>query len=799
MKIEHHPVSKLFPILAYEPEQKLFIAADNSLCFGFLCRPLSGCDAAAGQRLNVFLNQEWPVDTLIQVSLYTSPDIDDTLALLETRRRNQKSYAHQQMTQETLAFLRNGTHTPLSGTDIVIRRVKLLVTVKLPLSNLEPTESDFRQAVELRQATEQALQTIGLVPQALSSDLYVRFMNTVMNWSPEAGWHDRVEPECDPQLLIREQFFDYDTSLRKDNRGLWLGDKRVKMLSVKRFPDQMNFGKAAAYLSDIPTGTRGIRENFMLSVTIHYPDAESTKSGIETRRQWVANQTHGPLLKFLPQLAERTAHFDSLIRAYNTGDRPVRIYFGMILFCDADNESRPVSNAKTYFRELGFQLMEDRFFCLPFFLNCLPFGAERAAMKDLNRYRTMATQHVIPLLPIFADWSGTGTPTINTISRNGQLQSISLFDSGSNYNCVIAAEPGRGKSFLSNEMILSYLAEGARIWVIDVGRSYKNLAEHLDGEFLEFSTESAICMNPFELIRDWKDEADIVYGLVSAMAAPTEKLSDLQTAGLKRVLKETWDQKGTTMCLDDLAEALKNDPDQRIRDVGQQLYPFTSKGEYGRFFNGRNNVRFTNDFVVLELEELKGRKHLQHVVLLQLIYQIQQEMYLGERDRPKLVIIDESWDLLGMGDTAKFMEEGARRFRKYGGASVFIVHSINDLYESPNGMAIAATSAFTFLLGQKRETIESVKEQKRLSLSEGGYALLSSVHTIPGRYSEILFLTSSGQGIGRLIVDPAKRLLYSTHPQDVHRLKHLREQGLDLHQAIQYVLAERSGRANHAA
>ena len=774
MKIEHHPVSKLFPILAYEPEQKLFIAADNSLCFGFLCRPLSGCDEAAGQRLNVFLNQEWPVDTLIQVSLYTSPDIDDTLALLETRRRNQKSYAHQQMTQETLAFLRNGTHTPLSGTDIVIRRVKLLVTVKLPLSNLEPTESDFRQAVELRQATEQALQTIGLVPQALSSDLYVRFMNTVMNWSPEAGWHDRVEPECDPQLLIREQFFDYDTSLRKDNRGLWLGDKRVKMLSVKRFPDQMNFGKAAAYLSDIPTCTRGIRENFMLSVTIHYPDAESTKSGIETRRQWVANQTHGPLLKFLPQLAERTAHFDSLIRAYNTGDRPVRIYFGMILFCDADNESRPVSNAKTYFRELGFQLMEDRFFCLPFFLNCLPFGAERAAMKDLNRYRTMATQHVIPLLPIFADWSGTGTPTINTISRNGQLQSISLFDSGSNYNCVIAAEPGRGKSFLSNEMILSYLAEGARIWVIDVGRSYKNLAEHLDGEFLEFSTESAICMNPFELIRDWKDEADIVYGLVSAMAAPTEKLSDLQTAGLKRVLKETWDQKGTTMCLDDLAEALKNDPDQRIRDVGQQLYPFTSKGEYGRFFNGRNNVRFTNDFVVLELEELKGRKHLQHVVLLQLIYQIQQEMYLGERDRPKLVIIDESWDLLGMGDTAKFMEEGARRFRKYGGASVFIVHSINDLYESPNGMAIAATSAFTFLLGQKRETIESVKEQKRLSLSEGGYALLSSVHTIPGRYSEILFLTSSGQGIGRLIVDPAKRLLYSTHPQDVHRLKHLR-------------------------
>ena len=90
---------------------------------------------------------------------------------------------------------------------------------------------------------------------------------------------------------------------------------------------------------------------------------------------------------------------------------------------------------------------------------------------------------------------------------------------------------------------------------------------------------------------------------------------------------------GTALTPDLLADSLNASPDQRIRDLGTQLFPFTSGGEYGRFFAGGNSMAFSGRLTVLELEELKGRKHLQQVVLLQLIYQIQQDMYLGERDR----------------------------------------------------------------------------------------------------------------------------------------------------------------------
>jgi conjugal transfer ATP-binding protein TraC len=71
------------------------------------------------------------------------------------------------------------------------------------------------------------------------------------------------------------------------------------------------------------------------------------------------------------------------------------------------------------------------------------------------------------------------------------------FDTAGNYNLCIAAESGKGKSFLTNETIVSYLTEDAQIRTIDAGRSYENLCEVLEGDFVKFNPSSGICLNPF--------------------------------------------------------------------------------------------------------------------------------------------------------------------------------------------------------------------------------------------------------------------------------------------------------------
>ena len=252
------------------------------------------------------------------------------------------------------------------------------------------------------------------------------------------------------------------------------------------------------------------------------------------------------------------------------------------------------------------------------------------------------------------------------------------------------------------------------------------------------------------------------------------------------------------MTVDASPTALLAEADARLQDVGRQLFSFTSAGEYGRYFNGANSIRFTAPLVVLELEELKSRRHLQQVVLLLLIYQIQQAMYLGERGQQKLVVIDEAWDLLTNGDVGRFIESGYRRFRKYGGAAVTITQSLADLYTNPVGRAIAENSANSFLLAQPAQAIDQLAAEQRLPMPAGAAELLKTVHTVPGAYSEIFCLTTLGGGIGRLVVDPFRRLLYSTAPQDVAALDAMQAQGLGTVEAIQALIEERRHGAESA-
>ena len=197
-----------------------------------------------------------------------------------------------------------------------------------------------------------------------------------------------------------------------------------------------------------------------------------------------------------------------------------------------------------------------------------------------------------------------------------------------------------------------------------------------------------------------------------------------------------------------------------------QLGSFTSRSSYGRFFAGHNNANFKNDLTVLELDELQGRKHLRQVVLLQLISQIQREIFLGERDRKKIVIIDEAWDLLKEGEVSVFMEHAYRKFRKYGGSAIIATQSVQDLYGNSVGKAISSNSANMFLL-------------------------LKSVHTEAGVFSEIFVSVGQLQCIGRLIVSDFQKLLYSTAPDDVNAIKQYQSRGMNVQDAINAVLMDR--------
>ncbi|STR27794.1 conjugal transfer ATP-binding protein TraC [Janthinobacterium lividum] len=201
----------------------------------------------------------------------------------------------------------------------------------------------------------------------------------------------------------------------------------------------------------------------------------------------------------------------------------------------------------------------------------------------------------------------------------------------------------------------------------------------------------------------------------------SQQLQEVQYKAISTVLLKLWKSYGNDLTITALRDAFKTGNiaeleikgDDRIRDLAIMLNPYAKGGQYERFFEGKNNVDFSNDFVVIENEELKRKPDLHAVVNILLMYQITGEMYLN-RDRKKLLIIDELKQQLGeigADDPVKaaVVEEAARRARKYGGALGTATQGADDYYGSVQMTAAFNCSDWVFLLRQNRSRLKSWK------------------------------------------------------------------------------------------
>lgn len=804
-------IAELIPAVAYDPESKCFVLSSGDratpssggLGFIFCCQPLTGGDDALADRLGVLLNQDWPKETIIQFTLAARPDIVGHLENYVAKRECNQPFLRE-LNELQAEFLRESVDTGLyTNRPGRARDVSLYISVQLPGDpTRKPTADEIQSARRRFDAVESILEGCYLHPQAMNPSEYIRLLQSYLDPRPDAVWRQNSYPAYDESTEIRKQVVDPGAFIYVDPDKVQIGKGRIaKMLSTKRWPEQVYFGQARRYLGDLLTGSRGIYDHCLLTMTCYIPDNESKRQKFTTKRNWVTNAATGPLAKFLPQLLQQKQSFDALFEAVDQGDRLIQVGFSCVLFTTAEEEVKSAANAATYLREAGFQFFQDQFITLAVMLNAIPMCADRDAIKPMERFRTMATRHIVGLAPLFADWKGTGSPMLAPVSRNGQVMTISPFDSDESYNLFVAGSSGGGKSFSVNDLVIGNLSMGGKAWIIDLGRSYSKICEILNGQILDFDSNSKVCLNPFEMVEDFDAESDMLVQLLQSMASTNDPLLDVQVATMRKILRQLWDEHGNALQIDHVAHALLENPDSdpRVKDVGRQLYAFTTEGEYGRFFNGKNNVRLDSDFVVVELEGLKERRQLLKVVLLMLIYQVRHDMTHGDRSQQKLFIVEEAWSLLEDEVAGSFVAEQFRTARKYGGAAVVVSQNPADVSKSKGGQAIVACCPNVYLLAQRPDVVSALKKESAFGMQDGEFALLESLHTVKGSYSEIMFRTNRGAGVGRLVVPPLKQVLYSTTPGEVEAIKRLQAQGMTILQAVREIARLRERNSRRAA
>lgn len=835
----HNKWSECVPVLDFLEEDEIFVTEGPYLGVGFICQPTVGCNEDIKNTLTNLYNNDFPKDSLMQTSLVSMPDINSFIDGYSTIRGRRADGVDADLADTMSAsvedFLKEGTRRPIHASGLRIRNFEFWVTFKMPIKEQMPSEKEYQRMLKIKEQLGNALKSVNLAPQLMNEASWLHRMNVLMNHNEDALWRDG-KVKRDMGRTLQSQIVENGNMVKMTDKhvefysnGKTNPDQVATMLSLKKLPDYIVYGQMLDLIGDWQSGFDGVHNNFMITLQIQFPDQNKAKKSFQQGRTWLTHQSHGPLIEWVDGLRFQKQDYDAINHELEEeGASLCKAYLQFTLFSDSvEHAEKSAEEMKAYYAKKKFHLMEDHFFSGPFFLSALPFGLDGDAIKHFERFGTFTTNSLVYLTPHMSSWKGnTPTPVVELIGRDGQIFGLDLFESDTNFNCIISASSGAGKSFFVNKLVSSYIGsgiktggsskrklphhvgDGAQVFIVDVGRSYEGLCAQYEGsQYLEFGASMKYSMNPFPSIHEWagkEGQATMVHNLIKAMASESGSLTDYQSTEMFNLLSTLWDKYDNSSTVTMFADMCEQHAEEDIRRISSQLRPFCeASGKYGDgvysdFFGTKYPpVKFSGQLIVCELEELKAIPHVQRCVLMAIVNNAQHAMYLSGTDKKKLFILDEAWEYLGgqgEGDNffAKFLETGWRRFRKTNAAGICITQSMLDAYQSAAGVAIVNNSAWKIMLRQEPETIEKLRDQKAFDGTELDFKLLKSVRTVKGQFSEMFIRLGGSREIVRLFVDKRSQLVFSTDPKDKSAIKAYRDQGFSLPDAIENVFLDRT-------
>ena len=792
--VRRHRLADLLPYEQWDAEHELFINADGGRGFILEAVPPTGLDSSSLNVLSGLFNVGLPEGTCVQIMLYASPDIQP---VLDRWRALRGEGVYGDLAEHRLRRLAPGNwESLLADHPMPLRDFRLFISLLRPADREDP-ETAFELLRRWRGAFSGILESAGIACRGLDAAAFLGLLDTMLN--PRAARCPKLL--WDRRRALREQLGDGETLLSVGRDGLEFSrdglSLAVRPYSVRQYPESWAGWQSGELIGDLFSNSLRLPCPFLYTLNVTVPEQADAQARAQLKALRATQMADSPIGRFLPMWADRRADWRFVNRMAQSGHRMLSAQHQIVLFAPRVQAEFAEQRLSALFESRAWLLRRDRFIALHAFLSALPLSSVEGLSREaqvLSRFRTMLTWSVVNTAPWIAEWKGTGTPLLLLAGRRGQLMEIDPFDNDQgNFNCAVAAASGAGKSFFTQELLVSLLGSGGRSWVIDSGRSYERLCRLAGGAYLDFESAADVNLNPFSYVRDMEVELPMLKSLLARMAAGNQPLNSLQASHLERALQAAWRAHGRDAGVSAVADHLTAAKDESARRVGDMLYPFTRRGSYGRWFEGKAGLSLDNDLVVLELGGLDDKPELQGVVLLLLMLRINQEMCHGDRARRKLCIIDEAWRLMAGGDAGRFIETGYRTARKFGGAYMTITQGIDDYYRTPTAQAAFYNSDWLFLMRQRPESLRAASKGGRLHLDESLIRLLSSLETRQGKYSELAVLApGGGVALGRLLVDSFSEKLYTTRAEEYAALERLRRQGRGLVESIEQLLVEQA-------
>ena len=317
---------------------------------------------------------------------------------------------------------------------------------------------------------------------------------------------------------------------------------------------------------------------------------------------------------------------------------------------------------------------------------------------------------------------------------NRHNASLVLFDRFSleNYNSVIFAKSGSGKSYTTKLEILRSLMFDVDVIVIDPEREYEFMSEAAGGRYFNISLTSEHHINPFDLPFPREDESpsDVlrsnIINLVGLFRIMLGGLTPEEDAIIDSAITETYALKDITPDTD-----FSNKPAPLLSDLNlvlagmeggeslaQRLTKYT-QGTWSGFINKPSNVDINKKFVVFSVRDMEDE--LKSVAMYIIMHHIWNAVRRNLRRR--ILVVDEAWWMMKSDDTASFLYSLAKRGRKYYLGLATITQDVGDFLRSPYGLPMITNSSIQLLLKQSPASIDLVQKTFNLT-DEEKYLLL---------------------------------------------------------------------------
>ncbi|MCD8495137.1 MAG: ATP-binding protein [Candidatus Pacebacteria bacterium] len=435
-----------------------------------------------------------------------------------------------------------------------------------------------------------------------------------------------------------------------------------------------------------------------------------------------------------------------------------------------ENEIRSILEAKmVYLKPALFQQEEG-------YKTVAPLGTDLLGV--INKLNTGPVSSFFPFV------------SFELTSDRGILYGINRHNSGlvifdryslENYNSVLFAKSGAGKSYAVKLEILRTLMFDTEVIVIDPEREYEYLAEAVGGRYFNISLSSQHHINPFDLPAPLPDEnpADVlrtnIINLVGLFRILLGGLNPEEDSIIDRAITETYALKDITATSNfkNIEPPLMSDFEMVLSSMEnsesllQRLKKYTV-GTWAGFINQPTNVDINKKMVVFSIRDMEDElKPAAMYIITRFIWAA-----VRRNLKKRLLVVDEAWWMMKSDDTASFLFSIAKRGRKYFLGLATITQDVGDFVKSRYGRPIITNSSMQLLLKQSPSAIDSLMEIFNLTQEEK-YLLLES------NVGEGIFFAGSKHVAIKIIASYTEDQIITSDPSQILALQKSKQEGLE--------------------